>query len=143
MEIKTPWANLLWNEYRPECRICGKDVIWGIAQIQTTIHKFKKENYEKLDQEDSTWNKTWVVVYSHKPKSVLVVWDLSQFKNEHWTNEKQHTCFQLFRESIDGVETITFDELFKRAESIIECSSSKILPHEKAIPTIEDIISDL
>jgi len=51
-----------------------------------------------------------------KPKGIIVIGCLSEVKED----PDKRSTFELFRQSVHGVEIITFDELYERARFIVE-----------------------
>jgi hypothetical protein len=119
IDIKTPHAKLLEEEYRPGVFLIGSEVTGGISQIQVTIESWIEAEgikYMPLDESGYTENKP---IYSHNPKGILVVGSLNQFKANGRYHDKQIASFELFRRNILNPEIITFDELYYRANSIL------------------------
>ncbi|MCJ8327218.1 MAG: DUF4263 domain-containing protein [Campylobacterales bacterium] len=109
----------LKNPYRSESWAISDELAGGIAQIQTTIQKSLHNISNRLsilDNDGFTQNS----IYLYKPKSFLILGSLSEFKNkEGHIHDDKFSSFELFRRSISDVEIITFDELYERANAIV------------------------
>ncbi len=70
------------------------------------------DNIDRLERDN---------VFTVKPNGILVIGRLNMLNDR----DKRNT-FQRFRQSIHGTEILTFDELLKRAEFIVEGMDSEI-----------------
>lgn len=50
----------------------------------------------------------------------MVAGRLSEFDAEHGVNGQKYRSFELYRRSFNEPEIITFDELYRRAQYIVE-----------------------
>jgi hypothetical protein len=115
VEIKTPETRLLsgTTPIRSGAWSLGRDLTDALAQIQASV--------EEWTVHGSTYPKTAVSlaeqnIHTVKPRGIIVVGCLNELKD---VSEKLAT-FELFRQSIHGIEIITFDELYERARFIVE-----------------------
>ncbi len=114
VEIKTPDTPLLQGteEIRSGAWSLSKSLTDAVSQIQANIDTWDKEgsrqpcNIEILEKEN---------IFTVQPKGIIVIGSLSQLDSR----SKRET-FQRFRKSLHGVDILTFDELLKRAEFIVE-----------------------
>lgn len=115
VEIKTPATRLLQGEeeIRNGAWSLSKDLIDALSQIQANIHMWEKYGSEQPNNRDRFEK---LSVFTVKPKGIIVIGSLKQL----FDNRSKHETFQRFRQSIHGVEIITFDELFARAKFIVE-----------------------
>lgn len=122
-EIKTHRTSLLKitkTPYRSESWAISDELAGGIAQIQRTIQKSLNNIASVLSLYDEEGFKRSDSIYLYKPKSFLIIGSLSEFKNNHGEiHEDKFSSFELFRKSISDIEIITFDELYERANAII------------------------
>lgn len=128
VEIKLPDHELLEQAskaYRKECWKISGEVSGGISQCQKTKHKFISQVKDKLNLTNNDGNPTGETIYAIKPKSFLIVGNLDQFKTEHGINEEKYSSFELFRNSNIDPEIITYDELYQRANHIVNNQISK------------------
>lgn len=82
-----------------------KDLIGAISQVLN-----QKDQIQKDFKYDNN-GKDYIVL---DPKCILII------GNKEEMNEDQNSCFELFRKNQKNIDIITFDELFKRIESILE-----------------------
>lgn len=100
-----------------------KDVSGGLSQIQKTVSKdlgLISRRLHDLYEDDGT--PTGIRVSTTKPRQVLVVGSLDEFGVGSTINPEKLTSFELYRNSIQDVEIITFDELYQRARFIVRDS---------------------
>ncbi len=122
-EIKTHKTQLLKqiNEpYRVESWAISDELAGAIAQVQRTIQRSIENIKTKTEIKDSEDNLTGENLYLYKPKAFLVIGSLNEFVTEKGINEIKYSSFELFRRSINGIEILTFDELFERASFIVK-----------------------
>jgi len=121
-EIKTHYPDLLIEAYdRPGVFVPAKELRGAVAQIQKTIHKATLKlqvNYLKPTKGDG--DPTGEELLFVKPRGVVVIGKLDDFKTEKGINYEKLSAFELYRQQINGIETITFDELYERAKFIVE-----------------------
>ena len=121
-EIKTHETPLLAEKaYRPpDVYRVSKDVSGGLSQVQKTVNKalllISKELHD-IYEDDGT--PTGIRVSTTRPKQVLVVGNLAEFGGDGALNPEKLMAFELYRNSIQDVEIITFDELYQRACFIV------------------------
>lgn len=122
-EIKRHDTELLAaTRYRePDVWVASRELVGGVAQLQKTVRKaireFKRQ-VESHTEDDGT--PTGLDFSTTRPRQVLVIGDLAEFKAEHGTNGEKVESFELFRRSSSDVEVVTFDELYERARFIVE-----------------------
>ena len=59
-------------------------------------------------------------IFSFRPRSILVIGNLSEFSGEHGPNVEKFRTFEMYRRNLISPEIITFDELHDRARSLVE-----------------------
>lgn len=118
-DIKKPQTPLLWKkEYRPSVYIPHREVIGGVQQIQKSIDDWISEGHTKyIIKDEGGYDKE--VVYSHRPKGILIVGNLEQFKKDGSYNDDKIASFENYRRETSNPEIITFDELYHRAKNIV------------------------
>jgi hypothetical protein len=57
-----------------------------------------------------------------KPRAFIVIGTLDEFVSEHGVNTEKVRSFELYRNSIVGIEILTFDELYERSRFIVEAN---------------------
>jgi hypothetical protein len=103
-----PQRNGAWKLSRP--------LVDGLTQVQACIHEWNGHGSKQDDNMEEMRIKN---IRSIQPKAILVIGCLAEIKE---TLTKVST-FELFRQSLHGVEIITFDELYERAKFIVEHTS--------------------
>ena len=116
VEIKKPQTPLLRGEeeIRNGAWSLSKELTDALAQIQSNTDQWawtskSDENRDALEKQG---------IYTVKPKGILVIGCLTELKEDR--NKLQ--TFERFRQSISGIEIITFDEVFERAKFIVDNS---------------------
>ncbi|SAL39642.1 hypothetical protein AWB69_03969 [Caballeronia udeis] len=121
VEIKTHETPLLDNAaYRPGCWAPSKELSGAIAQVQGTVSVAIQNLGNLLRPKDETGDPTGEEVFNFKPRAFLVIGSLDEFASEHGVNSDKVRSFELFRNSITGIEILTFDELYERSRFIVE-----------------------
>ena len=115
VEIKTPKTPLLQGikEIRNGAWSLSKNLTDAISQIEANIYTWEKYGSEQPDNRDKLEKDN---IYTVQPKGIIVIGLLSEFTKDR---NKRET-FQRFRKSIHGIDIITFDELYERANFIVE-----------------------
>ena len=114
VEIKKPTSSLLQGdeEIRNGSWSLSSDLTDALAQLQGNIDQWNKdgarqiENVRKLESEG---------IFTVQPKGILVIGKLAELEQL----SKLET-FQRFRNSVHGVDILTFDELLDRATFIAD-----------------------
>ena len=118
VEIKTPLKELVTN-YRPDTWAPSAELIGGVSQIQKTVATWMEDHSGELKIRDKDGDPTGEIVYSYKPKGILIIGKFDQFKNSFGINATKLQGFELFRHSVDNIEIITFDEFFERVKHVV------------------------
>ena len=122
IEIKRHTDPLLnAKKYRSGVWGVSKVVTEAVSQIQKTVFDFVAEQSTADELKDEDGYRTGERIYKIQPKSYLVIGSLKQIK-EH---DDKIVCFELFRNSIASPEIITYDELYYRAQSIVDTISKQ------------------
>lgn len=123
VEIKTPSTRLLaydkrGNNYevRTDTWLLSSHLLGSVTQIQVNSRTWNKKSQDKenakvLEVEN---------IYTVEPKGILVIGNLEEFQK----HEGKLSSFEIFRRNLHNPEVITFDELFKRAQFIVENKSN-------------------
>mgnify|MGYP006435091433 CR=1 FL=1 len=111
IEIKTPTTPLLGAEYRNNTYNLHKELSGSVVQIlnykQTVI-----ENSHAIRNNSST---DFDLLH---PKCIVITGTTEDLDDE------EIRSFELFRNNLNGVEIITYDELFQKTESFLEIMQS-------------------
>lgn len=122
-EIKLHSAPLLEKYDRSAVWVPAKDLRGSVAQVQKTIHKVDLKITRNLNQiRDKEGNPSGEEISFIKAKGIVVIGTLKQFGTEHGVNDEMLASFELYRQQINGLEIITFDELYERTKFIVEDS---------------------
>lgn len=121
-EIKKPSSALLKSvQYRKGVWAAGEEVSGGVAQCQTTVDETVRESERLLRRVDVEGFSTGEETLVCRPRSVLVIGTLSQFKSsDGHLNVGMHESFERFRRSLRDPEIVTFDELYERARMLVD-----------------------
>lgn len=113
VEIKTPAAKLLRGKQEQRNGAWGlsSEIVDGVTQLQANCSRW-------LDGSKTDNNKDFLEsknIYTTSPKGILLIGNLNEISNDR---NKRNT-FERYRQSIHGIEIITFDELLERAKFIL------------------------
>ncbi|MCF8359271.1 MAG: DUF4263 domain-containing protein [Prolixibacteraceae bacterium] len=121
---KTPLLKIVKTPYRGESWAASDDLSGGIAQVQKTVQKSIENIKTKTQVKNKEGDLTGEELFLYKPKSFLIIGSHSSFQGGFGINEDKFSSFELFRQSVQNPEIITFDELFERAKYIVETNES-------------------
>jgi hypothetical protein len=126
VEIKThDKTSLLGEQYRAGCWAPSRELVGAIAQVQCTVAAAAKEWQIRMVPKDKDGNPTGEEVFNVKPRAFIVIGSLRELTSEHGVNEDKMRSFELFRNSIEGIEIVTFDELYERSRFIVDVRQVK------------------
>lgn len=108
VELKTPTKKLLGSKYRGNCYSISDELSGGIIQVLNYKEQLLKEYY-KLQDEESSFN-------AFSPKCVVLIGSLEL----EMDNAIKIKSFELFRNSLSGIQVITFDEIFEKASDVLD-----------------------
>jgi hypothetical protein len=107
IEIKTPVADLCGARYRTSGAYkIGSDVIGGLVQVQGYRESFEREYYSLLGNDARQFR-------AHAPRCYVIVGTTSSLDEDD-----KVASFERFRNSLMGVEVLTFDEVETRLQGI-------------------------
>lgn len=125
VEIKKHTTALLdTSAYRPGCWAPSKELAGAVSQVQGTVAAAMQRLYGLIRPNDKDGNPTGEEVFNFKPRAFIVVGDLSELTGDYGVNTEKLRSFELYRNSIEGIDVITFDELYERSKFIVEASQS-------------------
>lgn len=116
IEIKTPTSDLLSSKYRQTFSVSA-ELSGGINQALKYKHKVLR-HYATLTA-DADENEKFE---AFNPKGVLIIGNYKKEINDLIKKE----AFELFRSNLSNIEVITFDELFKKVDLLLEILENKI-----------------
>lgn len=126
VEIKTHETDLLDSDYyRAGCWAPSKELAGAVAQLQGTVAAAMHNMYGLQKPKDDAGNPTGEDVFNFRPRAFIVVGSLTQFTSEHGVNDDKVRSFELYRNSLVGLEIMTFDELYQRSRFIVEMATPK------------------
>jgi hypothetical protein len=119
VEIKTPQTLLLAGEeeIRNGAWSLSQELTDALMQIQANTDKWNTTGARTDENRDALEKQG---VYTVKPKGILVIGSLTEVKGDP---RSRRETFERFRQSVNGVEIITFDELHERAKFIVDHTS--------------------
>lgn len=126
VEIKTHQTKLLENSaYRVGCWAPSKDLSGAVAQVQGTVAVAMQRLYGmfRLNNKDGT--PTGEEVFNFRPRAFIVIGSLSEFVSEHGVNNEQLRSFEIYRNSLTGIDILTFDELHERSKFIVDAAPQR------------------
>ncbi len=137
VEIKRPdttlfkIANGQVKKYRNGACQLSEELVGAISQLQINCRKWdykarEPENFEKLSQEET---------YTINPQGILIVGNTNQFND----NPDARQTFEAFRSHLNGIDIITYDEIFERAKFIVECTSENENVNAEQTEVLEDV----
>ncbi|MBK9929194.1 MAG: DUF4263 domain-containing protein [Saprospiraceae bacterium] len=120
----------------------SEELAGGVSQIHKTIQKSLKNISTALSIYDESGFNQKYPIYLYRPKSFLIIGALREFKKMNdEIHEEKFSSFELFPRSISDIEIITFDELYERANAIINKKRNKT-GYNNGFKEIGDIIVD-
>lgn len=126
-EIKTHRTLLLDGEYRSGCWSISRELAGAIAQVQGTMHLAAGEIGDRLDDlaEDGS-EVPGAHTYLLRPRGFVIAGDLSQLTGLGGGDHPDKVrSFELFRRELQEPEVLTFDEVFARAEGLLELAQEE------------------
>lgn len=121
VEIKHHMTPLISpTAYRSETWTPGKEVVGGVAQIQTTVQSAIERYSPRMELTTADGDPVGDPLFAIDPKAFLVVGSLEEFITEDGKiNAKKLRAFELYRRNVRRPEILTFDELLHRARGIV------------------------
>lgn len=115
-EIKHHRTPLLRDKaYRPGCWSVDAEVAGGVSQCQASAHLVERKVGPTIVETDPEgFGRGFVHVC--RPRTLLVVGSLEQFKDGDAVHRERYESFERFRRCIHDPEVVTFDELYERAQ---------------------------
>lgn len=122
-EIKRADTKLLAAApYRaPDVYAPSHELVGGTAQLQKTVRKAFRLMVKQVDQHTAPdGTPTGLDFSTTKPRQVLLIGNLHEFRTSDGVNGEMMESFELYRKAQSEVEVITFDELIERARFIVD-----------------------
>lgn len=125
VEIKHHSTSLLDSDYyRASCWAPSKELSGAVAQVQGTVAIAMHKLHGMQRVLDDQGNPTGEDVFNFKPRAFIVIGALSEFVTEHGVNQDKLRSFELYRNSITGIDILTFDELYERTKFIVDSAAT-------------------
>jgi hypothetical protein len=99
----------------------------ALTQVQACIHEWNRHGSHQDGNVEEMQKKN---IRSIQPKAIVVIGSLRPIKE----TLSKLTTFELFRQSLHGVEVITFDELYERAKFIVEHTAESTAANSRPVP---------
>ena len=112
VEIKIPDTILLGQVYRNRAYSIHEDLGGAVSQIIGMCDEWSRTGSKEPDNHARAIEEGWDTA---QPRGILVIGHTRQFSG---VNDRKRS-FELFRRHLYGIEILTFDELFIRAQEII------------------------
>lgn len=123
VEIKKHTTNLLGaSAYRPGCWAPSKELSGAVCQVQGTVAAAMQSLYGLIRPDNKDGDPTGEEVFNFKPRAFIVVGSLAEFTGEHGVSTDKFRSFELYRNSLNGIDVVTFDELYERSKFIVDAA---------------------
>jgi hypothetical protein len=125
VDIKKPESRLLHpREYRTGIYHVDKEIVGGVAQLQSYCHTWQTEGSQQLRNSPDRLG-----AFTYEPKALLIAGNLGQLEDDD-----KKKSFELYRRHIQNPQILTFDELLARAEQLVAQGAK-----ESAETSVEEI----
>jgi hypothetical protein len=112
VEIKTPRTPIIAGAYRSSGAFAlDKEVSGGLVQVLGYKERFEKEFYALAARSQDS-------MHSYNPRCFVIIGEVSDLE------ESELRCLDLFRNSLAGVQILTFDEVEARLHGIRDALTS-------------------
>ena len=112
VEIKKPNTRLLeGKKYRNDVILPSEDLIGGVSQLRINARTWDQEGSQLSKNRDLLEGNS---IYTIQPRKILIIGNTEQL-----TERSMRENFELFRMGQNGVEILTFDEVYERAKYIL------------------------
>lgn len=124
VEIKTHNTALLdAAAYRPGCWAPSRELAGAVAQVQGTVSAAMQQLHGLIQPAEEDGTPTGEAVFNYKPRAFIVIGSLGQFVTDTGVNAEKVRSFDLYRNAVDGIDILTFDELYERSKFIVESAA--------------------
>jgi hypothetical protein len=104
--------------YRSGVYVPSRELVGAVSQVSVTAHRVTRrvsDLHRTKDQHGYASGEVATV----EPRRVVVAGQLTELMKEGQVNEDELRSLELYRRSVSGVDIITFDELYARAQYIV------------------------
>ncbi len=123
VEIKVHSTPLVAKDKRGGSYLVSKELNDAVSQCQTSVSVAEEEIHKHFQPTDAQDFPTKDSIFNFRPRSILVIGNLSEFQGEKGPAVDRFRTFEMYRRNLVCPEIITYDELFDRASSIVESGS--------------------
>lgn len=128
VEIKTPCTNLLMEKpYRHNSYPLSRELSGAVSQVLVARQDF-------ISSIDQLYHKSGGSLEALSPRCIILIGKLSELETDTAAGEARHSLcnrfdqaklasLEIFRNSISGVEIVTYDELLNRIDGLIHLFS--------------------
>lgn len=120
VEIKIHSTPLIEKNKRGGTYLVSKELSDAVSQCQTAVSIAEESINRKFQPVDNNGFPVSDPIFSFRPRSILVIGNLSEFLGDHGVSEERFRAFEVYRRNLICPEIVTFDELYDRARSLIE-----------------------
>ena len=117
VDIKKPNSDLQYKgEYRSDIFRPSEDLGGGAVQLASYCHNWQITGSQDYDQSPEV-----IDAYTYLPAGLLIIGNTKELKEgTHQEQAAKRKSFELFRRNTINPQIITFDELYARAQYIVE-----------------------
>lgn len=124
VEIKTHNTPLLESAaYRPGCWAPSRELAGAVSQVQGTVSAAMQHLHGLIQPAKHDGTPTGEAVFNYKPRAFIVIGSTGQFVTDTGVNTEKVRSFELYRNAVDGIDIVTFDELYERSKFIVESAA--------------------
>jgi hypothetical protein len=120
VEIKTHTTLLVEKQKRGGSYLISKELNDAVSQCQTAISVADEDIHKQFQPTDDDGFPLSDPIFSFRPRSLLVIGSLDEFRGEKGVSVDRFRTFEMYRRNLVAPEIITFDELYDRARSLVE-----------------------
>jgi hypothetical protein len=113
IEIKTPCTPILGEEYRSNCYSLSNDMSGSVNQVMSYRESLMTDFANLRLHSDKPFE-------AFSPKCIVVIGNTNEFADDDGAvNRRKMSSFENYRNSLNGISVITYDELLMRIEDLI------------------------
>lgn len=139
VELKTPTTNLFHtkrkdNQYRSQTWMLSNELTYAVSQIlsQKAEWQFKSKQGKLFSSGKE------IISETINPKTILIIGHSNQFQGQDQEDFIKRQTFELYRRNSRDIEILTYDELYDRANYIVNGKSTNnsldIEPEDDNLP---------
>lgn len=113
------------SEYRPGCWAPSIELVGGATQLQQTVHRSVEQIGRRLPDTDDTGAETGEATWLIRPRSFLILGQLSELRGADGVHAAKYQSFELYRRNLHEPDILTFDEVLARAEWHVQLAEAE------------------